>query len=280
MIPEQFRLIATSAALVRAAGPAAALWVGNAIAAQDWSEKENKESWWWATKSEIEERTGLSDEMQETARRRLRDLGVLEERRGILRRGASLATIWYRIDWSKLSAIVCREPRQSNADEPGNRAPETPANDHASLTPSLTAEEQHPPTPQGGRKRSRVPLDSSMFDSLIPIDFQTPEFLEAWHLYVEDRHQRRKTVTDKSAELQIRALVKDAGTPATAAKWIKHSIAQGWTGIFPPKSDAPPRGPRPGPSFRTTADTALADQLARRNHAPAQPNADAVDPGW
>ena len=62
MIPDQFRLIATSAPLVRAAGPAAAIWIGNAIAAQDWSEKECKESWWWATKAEIGERTGLSDD--------------------------------------------------------------------------------------------------------------------------------------------------------------------------------------------------------------------------
>ena len=149
MIPDQFRLIATSAPLVRAAGPAAAIWIGNAISAQDWSEKECKESWWWATKAEIEARTGLSDEMQETARRRLRDLGVLEERRGVLSRGASLATIWYRLDMEKLSAIVYREPRQSNPGEHGNRIPANPVNDHTSLTSSLTSEEQPPVSPKG-----------------------------------------------------------------------------------------------------------------------------------
>ena len=149
MIPDQFRLIATSAPLVRAAGPAAAIWIGNAIAAQDWSEKECKESWWWATKAEIGERTGLSDEMQETARRRLRDLGVLEERQGVLSRGASLATIWYRLDMEKLSAIVYRDSRQSNPGVPGNRIPATPATDHTSLTSSLTSEEQPPVSPKG-----------------------------------------------------------------------------------------------------------------------------------
>lgn len=149
MIPDQFRLIATSAAMVRTAGPAAAIWLGNAIAAQDWSEKECKESWWWATKAEIGKRTGLSDEMQETARRRLRDLGVLEERQGVLLRGASLATIWYRLDMEKLSAIVYRDSRQSNPGVPGNRIPATPATDHTSLTSSLTSEEQPPVSPKG-----------------------------------------------------------------------------------------------------------------------------------
>lgn len=150
MIPDQFRLIATSAPLVRAAGPSAAIWIGNAISAQDWSEKACNESWWWATKVEIEERTGLSDEMQETARKRLRDLGVLEERRGVLTRGASLATIWYRLDMEKLSAIVYRESRQSNTGLPGKRMPMNPANDHTSLTSSLTSEQQQPPlSPKG-----------------------------------------------------------------------------------------------------------------------------------
>ena len=85
MIPDQFRLIATSAPLVRAAGPAAAIWIGNAIAAQDWSEKECKESWWWATKADrveglphrafwfwvaCESRTGLAIDPGQTLRTR------------------------------------------------------------------------------------------------------------------------------------------------------------------------------------------------------------------
>lgn len=263
MIPDQFRLIATSAALVRAAGPAAALWVGNAISAQDWSQKEHKEPWWWATKAEIEERTGLSDEMQETARRRLRDLGVLEERRGVLRRGASLATIWYRIDMAALSAIVCRESRQSNADRPGNRAPEIPANDHASLTASSTTEEQHPPTPQGGKERKRKAFDPSEFDALIPIDFRVPAFLAAWHAWMEERHRKRNDISERGAELQLRKLAQGARTPAAAVEWINESIQNGWTGIFQPRSSVPARGPAP----RDAINDELRPQLANRGRA-------------
>jgi len=261
LIPDQFRLIATSAALVRAAGPAAAIWIGNAIAAQDWSEKENKESWWWATKSEIEERTGLSDEMQETARRRLRDLGVLEEKRGILRRGATLATIWYRIEWSKLSAIVCREPRQSNADEPGKRAPETPANDHASLTPSLTAEEQHPPTPQGGKERKRRAFDPTEFDTLIPLQFATIEFAAAWRTWVQDRKDRKKPMTEKAAEFTLKRLAREAVEPTTAIAWIHNAIEKGWQGIYQPQGFQTAQGKPPARSGRQSADDLFLAQL-------------------
>ena len=285
MIPEQFRLIATSAALVRAAGPAAALWVGNAIAAQDWSEKEHKEPWWWATKAEIEERTGLSDEMQETARRRLRDLGVLEEKRGLLRRGASLATIWYRIDMAALSAIVYRESRQSKADEPGNRAPGIPANDHASLTPSSTTEEQHPPTPQRG-KRSRVRRESKeisveAFDAEIPLHFQTEAFLEAWHAYVgmrerKHREERAKPLTPLAAGNALKMLEREAKDPTVAIPWIQRSIDNSWTGIFPDRIAPKPgfNGP-PGRSPRDTLNAELRAQLANRGRAQGR-DADAI----
>ena len=253
MIPEQFRLIATSAALVRTVGPAAAIWVGNAISAQDWSNKEHGEEWWWATKAEIEERTGLSDEMQESARRRLRDLGILKERRGIMKRGAALATIWYLIDYAVLAAIVPQDQRQSIAGNPGKRTPGNPVNDHTSLNASLNTKKRHV-------------FDAAEFDSLIPLDFQTEPFVEAWHLWVKDRKDRRRPVTELGAKGSLAKLAKEAKNPRTAEAWIKHAIVMGWQGIYAPTgvSAPPPSAPayqEPAPQPFTAEEMALVNRL-------------------
>lgn len=285
MIPEQFRLIATSAALVRAAGPAGAIWVGNAISAQEWSSKEHPDDagWWHATKAEIEERTGLSDEMQETARRRLRDAGVLEERRGVLKRGASLATIWYRLDLARLSAIVYRETRQTDAGNPGKRAPENPANDHTSgNTSENTSLKQPPKPPKGGRGRERKPFDPGEFDHLIPVELaRSGEFVEAWHTWMADRRERKQAVTEAAALLQLKRLNTEAGSPEAAVGWIRNAIEKGWRGLYRPTESSPTRARPNSPTFRTAADKALANQLARKGSHGTRTNLDnATDPGW
>ncbi len=140
MIPDNFRLIATSAAIVRAFGPAAAIWLGNAISSQDWSISEHRDPWWWARKSDIEDRTGLSDEIQETSRKRLREAGILHEKRGLVKRGASLATIWYCIDFDALQAVIESRPaRRSSTENPLARLPVSAAGDpYASVASSST----------------------------------------------------------------------------------------------------------------------------------------------
>lgn len=141
-IPE-LNLIATSAAIVRMFGPAGAIWLGNALQARRWSILHNKDDWFWSSKESIEEHTGLSSEQQETARRRLRGANVLEERRGRLERGASLASIWYRVNLRvlrrEMASNDCRETRQSNAEDAGERSPGTAVNDHTSSTSSSTS---------------------------------------------------------------------------------------------------------------------------------------------
>lgn len=172
MIPDHMRLICTSAKIVKKLGPSCAIWLGHAISAQDWVEMSYKESWWYATKVDLEERTGLSAEQQETARKKLREFGILRERRGILRRGASLATIWYTIDTARLEEICGGEGRLTSADRSGGQSPDAPANDHTSLTSSKTTVAPKSPkprtaTPQPSKEefvewaREKYPEDSS-----------------------------------------------------------------------------------------------------------------------
>jgi hypothetical protein len=62
-----------------------------------------------------------------------------------------------------------------------------------------------------------------------------PEFAEAWEAWQDDRRDRGKKVTPQAAKLQLGKLVEMG--PERAVVAIKQSIANGWTGIFWPKSD-------------------------------------------
>lgn len=57
--------------------------------------------WLWKTVAEMEDETGLSRYEQETARKKLREIGVLAEKKA-----GMPARIWYRVDLQKLEKIV------------------------------------------------------------------------------------------------------------------------------------------------------------------------------
>ena len=79
------------------------------------------DGWWWKTMEEWTEETGLTRREQETARRELRTVGVLEERR----RG-SPARLYFRVDLDcldkRLQAFnVCPEWRKAPIKNGGKR---------------------------------------------------------------------------------------------------------------------------------------------------------------
>src|SRR5215207_8200519 len=61
----------------------------------------NPDGWIYKTQAEIEEETGLSRRNQETARKKLRELGVLEERYS-----GMPAKLYYRLNLDRLFALV------------------------------------------------------------------------------------------------------------------------------------------------------------------------------
>lgn len=81
----------------------------------------------------------------------------------------------------------------------------------------------------------------------------TPEFLQAWHQWLEVRHGKRKRVSENGAKGQIKA-IHAAGIPAGILA-ISKSIANDYQGIFlesPSKSAAVPGAAR---SFPRTLPT-------------------------
>jgi hypothetical protein len=71
--------------------------------AWEWTNRsDDKDGWFFKTQVEWEEIIGLTRYEQETARRRLKELGVLlEKRRGLP------AQLCYRVDTSRLKILLC-----------------------------------------------------------------------------------------------------------------------------------------------------------------------------
>jgi hypothetical protein len=60
-----------------------------------------REGWFWLTQADISDQTGLIRNEQEVARKRLRDLGILEEEK----RGLPMK-LWYRLDRDRFFELV------------------------------------------------------------------------------------------------------------------------------------------------------------------------------
>ena len=70
---------------------------------------QNGDGWLWKTRDEITAETALTRYEQETARRLLREAGVLEEKRA-----GVPARIWYRIDLARLTELLAGAEREGS----------------------------------------------------------------------------------------------------------------------------------------------------------------------
>lgn len=83
--------------------------------------------------------------------------------------------------------------------------------------------------PEVARKRAAHCFDASLIE--------LPEWLprESWQNWVADRKERRKPITQRAAEAQIKTLDGYRGEGHSPAAVIANSIAAGYQGLFPPK---------------------------------------------
>lgn len=94
---------------------------------------------------------------------------------------------------------------------------------------------------EGKKVKNKKPPKSPKGDSaVIPAELETPEFQAAWSDWKAHRAEIRKPLTPTCLKQQLAKLAAMGTTRAVIA--IKHSIANGWTGLFEPKPDAPVNG--------------------------------------
>lgn len=67
----------------------------------------------------------------------------------------------------------------------------------------------------------------------IPLLLRTPAFMSAWAMFVQHRKEKKSPLTPTAAKLQLRKMEEWGEGRAIAA--IKHSVENGYTGIFEPR---------------------------------------------
>jgi hypothetical protein len=95
----------------------------------------------------------------------------------------------------------------------------------------------HPKPEPGSPKQERNRKLNQKGAKPLTLPFADAEFVQAWEQWEQHRREKKKPVTPTSASLQLSKL--EAMGARGAVEAITHSIANGWIGIFPPKTHQP-----------------------------------------
>ncbi len=170
--------------------------------------------------------------------------------------------------WDGADLVVWAYPAEKEAEVRRNREnggrggrPRKPEQNHLVISGLTETEtETEPPAPisaeteqernrKGNRKGKeeqqarRAGFSPDQFDHLIPVQLaDQPAFVDAWHDWTASRHERRKPISERAAQLQLATLAGLGGVEAAIAS-IRQSIANDWQGLFAPKDGAAPAVP-------------------------------------
>jgi hypothetical protein len=143
--------------------------------------------------------------------------------------------------------------RTSAADAPVQMPPPTRANAAPDPCSSRTGPVQMPHPNRKEPSENRKGTKSKGADAPIVM---VPDWIpgEAWADFVAHRKSIRKPLTSKAAELAIRALAELRAKGQRPTAVIEQSIAAGWTGLFPLKTNS-------GAAHETTGRLSAADRV-------------------
>jgi len=165
-------------------------------------------------------------------------------------KGQKRRPAFYRIIMNETKRHDCAPNAHSQS---SNRAPNAHStnHDHAPIDTTTVRNRSHDCAPNAHvtvieqsveqKKRSRA----SPALAEIPLLLQTPDFLKAWADFDHYRRQgkKKKEWTARAKELALERCLELGTERAIAA--IKHSMLNGWTGIFEPNNG---QKPKPGRS--------------------------------
>ena len=180
-----------------------------------WTPRANQgDGWFFKTRDEWEEETGLSRSEQESARKRLVELGLLaEELRGMPGR------LHFRVNFERILALLAeipptgtsrRKTRQQDGRIPANKSAENPPTLLITETTTKTTSENTVPPPYKG------------------IDF-----LSALRAFENSRKEMKKPITPEARRLLYKKLSRWSEEDATEA--LETAVMNRWQGVFEPK---------------------------------------------
>lgn len=204
-----------------------------------WQDKADPELGVYKTQAELEEETGLTRFEQETARKKLREKGVLIETHKRLEH-----KIYYKIDEAALDRLLQEtfaneetphHPMRKNHIRESDKPAFVNTRDYNTRLQTLDITPLNPP--EGGADRKR----SHSAENLQAETVDLPEYVnrELWVEYCKMRKAKRAPIkTAKTLELCLKDLERlSGGDKATASAVLNQSIKNTWTGLFVLKTD-------------------------------------------
>lgn len=203
-----------------------------------WSKRSSNNGFIYKTQDEWEDETGLTRREQETARKRLKELGFLIE----VKRGVP-CKVHYKVEFSVLynTLISYAQKRQTSMAESaklvGTNAPYSDGGKRQSITENTqenTSEIKkiNKKNPDGAQQKK--PESKNSFDAK---SVELPENVnrDLWNQFVEMRNSLKKPLTENAVKLVLKKLT-EFGQLANQA--IETSIIGNYTGIYPPKAQS------------------------------------------
>ncbi len=243
-----------------------------------WTGKETSEFGIFKTTEEIESETGLTYEEQLTARKKLKQAGVLKETNKRLEH-----RIYYQIDTDRLDGMLSqpidKSPNGENPFRETGKAqlakeekPKPPARDsltggqgiphfdHTEITTEITTE-----------KRTRKAAKSSVIDfSAFPMAVSP----EIWDDYLKHRKAKRAPITQTVVNMLSKELRKAAASGWSVDDALSEAMAAGWQGF---KFEWLQNRSRPQNQYVGNTGMSRQEALEARN---AQVADDFVNGGW
>jgi hypothetical protein len=182
----------------------------------------NKEGWFYISVADMEDQTGLTRHEQDSAKKDLQSLGVLE----ITYKGMSPKTTHFKVNIKILNELVSHssEKRLNEQPESGSLVIGKVA-DFNTETTHTTSE-------------TNLPAKAGNNAIIFPASLNTEEFSTAWKEWKQYRSQIHKKLTDMTQAKQLKMLEKFGSTIAVAM--IEQSISSGWQGLFELKKENEP----------------------------------------
>jgi hypothetical protein len=191
-----------------------------------WSDK-GDDGWFYKSQEEWEEETGLTRTEQETARRNLREKGLLEEKRA-----GMPARLYFRVATERLFSLIAENP-QSSMQETRNQEAAKPTGKSAENPQSFNKDTE---------TTSEITAETTGRDTA-PANF-LPAWLDptTWARWIAHRAETKHPVTLQQAQAQFRKLEEFRARGMPPEKVIEQSLEHGWQGLFELKSEGKANG--------------------------------------
>lgn len=227
-----------------------------------WSRRTNASGYFYKTQEEWEAETGMSRREQETARKKLKSLGILEEKKqGVPCR------VFYRINDEKLLTLLDEKQHEKQLNPDCTKAPNQYGGmRQTSMAESDTLDCTNAPSSDGGKRQTKtettqrlpettnkkIVSKSRLGNSELPESLNTV----AWAQWLDYRAKVKKPFkTPRGERRAMNELIKlSQGDQTLQQRIVDQSIDHEWVGLFELKTNRTGRGSTPSANQIGAAD--------------------------